>query len=298
LRGLDPAGIVLGLVAFLCSLTPSLLPRPWQVQGVVSGLTVSTAYPTGVVITWLGRRAGITHLSRSTRRRVWYGVGIFALVAVPFTVWLGAGWQNQLRHTVRMRGTGRYLYSGVFLIAAAVAVGLIGLARLAHGLYLAGARWLSRLFPPVAAKLLAALLVIVLALGVQKGVIYRGLVRYADNVSSAYDHGNDARVVPPTSWLRSGGPGSLLAWSSLGRRGRAFVSTGPTPADLERLTGRPAIEPIRAYAGRASASTLQRRADLVLGELKRAGAFDRAVLAVATATGSGGGGPTPGGPRE
>ena len=46
-------------------------------------------------------------------------------------------------------------------------------------------------------------------------------------------------------------------------------------------------EPIRAYVGLKSAETLQERADLLLAELKRTGAFDREVLVVATTTGTG-----------
>ena len=49
----------------------------------------------------------------------------------------------------------------------------------------------------------------------------------------------------------------------------------------------PAEEPIRVYVGMRSADTLQQRADLLLAELKRTGAFDRKVLVVATTTGSG-----------
>ena len=47
------------------------------------------------------------------------------------------------------------------------------------------------------------------------------------------------------------------------------------------------MEPIRAYVGLKSADTLQGRADLLLEELKRAGAFDRKALVVTTTTGTG-----------
>ena len=36
--GLDFAGTALGIAFFCLSLTPSLLPRPWYVQGIVSGV--------------------------------------------------------------------------------------------------------------------------------------------------------------------------------------------------------------------------------------------------------------------
>jgi uncharacterized membrane protein len=46
-------GMVLG-VGFVCmSLTPSLLPRNWLVQGLVSGLSAATGYGLGTVLGWL-----------------------------------------------------------------------------------------------------------------------------------------------------------------------------------------------------------------------------------------------------
>ena len=78
-----------------------------------------------------------------------------------------------------------------------------------------------------------------------------------------------------------------MSWASLGREGRAFVANGPGADDISKLTGRPAMTPIRVYAGRKSASSLGAEAVLVLDELKRTKAFDRTVLAVATSTGTG-----------
>ena len=47
------------------------------------------------------------------------------------------------------------------------------------------------------------------------------------------------------------------------------------------------MRPIRVYAGLNSAEELEERADLVLEEMIRVGAFDRAVLIVAVPTGTG-----------
>ena len=150
----------------------------------------------------------------------------------------------------------------------------------------------------LAAKLLASVLVTALVVGLFTGVVYRGLVHFADNAFSTVDRGNDDGVVQPTSVLRSGSPASLAPWTSLGRQGRAFVSSGPAATDIQRLTGRPALEPIRVYAGLSSAPTPQGQADLVLAELKRSGAFDRPLLAVATTTGTGWVDPTLADPLE
>ena len=44
-------------VVFVClSLTPSLLPRTWQMQGAISGISATVGYGTGVVLAWLWRR--------------------------------------------------------------------------------------------------------------------------------------------------------------------------------------------------------------------------------------------------
>jgi uncharacterized membrane protein len=287
LRRPDHVGVVLALVAFLCSLTPSLLPRSWEVQGLISGIAGAGAHATGVAISWLGRRAGVRPLSPRTQRRLWFGIAVFTAVMVPTTLWLSAGWQADIRHAVHMPSQGHYWYFGMFTIAVAVAAALVGLARLFHDLYLVVMRRLLRVVPPLAAKLAATALVTALVVGFFTGVIYRGFIRVADTAFSTVDRGNDDGVVQPTSALRSGHPASLAPWTSLGRQGRAFVSSGPTTADIQRLTGRPAIDSIRVYAGLSSAPTPQSQADLVLAELKRTGAFDRTLLAVVTTTGTG-----------
>jgi uncharacterized membrane protein len=91
----------------------------------------------------------------------------------------------------------------------------------------------------------------------------------------------------PTSGLRSGGPGSLVSWDSLGRQGRNFTGGGPTATELAAYTGKSATEPVRAYAGTLSAGDVEERATLAVQDLERAGGFDRANLLVATTTGSG-----------
>jgi uncharacterized membrane protein len=298
LRRPHHVGVVLALVAFLCSLTPSLLPRSWEVQGLISGIEGAAAHATGVVISWFGRRAGFPPLSPRTQRRLWYGIAAFAAVMAPTTLWLSARWQADIRHAVNMPAQGHYWYLGMFAIAVAVAAALVGLTRLFHDAYLVVMRRLRRFVPPLAAKLVASVLVTALVVGVFTGVVYRGFIHFADNAFSTVDRGNDEGVVQPSSAMRSGSPASLAPWTSLGRQGRAFVSSGPTVADIQRLTGQPATGSIRVYAGLSSAPTPQGEADLVLAELRRTGAFDRALLAVATTTGTGWVDPTLADPLE
>jgi uncharacterized membrane protein len=298
LRRPHHVGVLLALLAFLCSLTPSLLPRSWEVQGIISGIEGAAAHATGVAISWLACRTGATPLNPRRQRRLWYGIAAFAALAVPTTLWLSARWQADLRHAVNMPTEGRYSYLGMFAIAVAVAAGLVGLARLFHDFYLGVRRRLLRLIPELAARVMVSILVTALVVGVAAGVVYRGLIHFADSAFSTVDLGTDDGVIQPASSLRSGSAASSAPWTSLGRQGRGFVSSGPAVIDIERLTGRPAIEPIRVYAGLSAAPAPQSQADLVLAELKRTGAFDRTVLAVATTTGTGWVDPTLADPLE
>ena len=91
----------------------------------------------------------------------------------------------------------------------------------------------------------------------------------------------------PTAPERSGSPASLITWDTLGRQGRNFVGRGPTTDDIAAFTGRPAIQPIRVYAGLQSAPTMGDRVQLIVRDLQRSGAFDRPALVVVTTTGTG-----------
>ena len=124
--------------------------------------------------------------------------------------------------------------------------------------------------------------------GLWTGVIVNGFFAAANAIFAPQDttgsHSTDRpdgaeRSGSPESLSRVGGPGPL--------RPAASCAADRRVAQLEAVNGPGAKEPIRVYAGLQSADTVQGRADLVLAELKRTGAFDRKVLVVATTTGMG-----------
>jgi uncharacterized membrane protein len=94
-------------------------------------------------------------------------------------------------------------------------------------------------------------------------------------------------VHQPATSLRSGGPGLLIGWNSLGWQGRNFIGKGPSVSDIAKFTGHPATEPIRIYAGLASADGAEAQAALAVRDLQRAEGFNHKNLLVATTTGSG-----------
>ncbi len=286
-RSLSYAGLTSGWLFLIFSLTPSLMPRSWQAQGLVSGSALAQGYGLGVVISWTARRIGVPRPSARMRRQAWYALAYAALVTIPLIVYLSSLWERRVREAMGVDGPAFLLYLGVFVLAAALAAAVVGVARLIHDVYLAVAGRLLRFLPRFVARLLATVLVVTLVVGFATGFADQVLLRLADAAFSSADRGNLPGVTRSFSPLRSGSPSSLVAWDSLGMQGRAFVSGGPTAADIERLTGRPAVEPIRVYVGLASAATLRGEARLALRELVRMGAFRRALLAVAIPTGRG-----------
>jgi uncharacterized membrane protein len=112
-------------------------------------------------------------------------------------------------------------------------------------------------------------------------------MRTMNNTFASVNEEISPGIAPPRSPLRSGGPGSLVSWESLGHQGRIFVEGGPKVAELTAFNGAPATVPIRAYAGLNSAEGITATAELAARELQRTGGLQRAVVAVATTTGTG-----------
>jgi uncharacterized membrane protein len=123
--------------------------------------------------------------------------------------------------------------------------------------------------------------------GLFSGVLVDGVLAVTDRIFAVRDGTTSDTAVQPTTPLRSGGPGSLVGWDTLGYQGRNFVGQGPTAAEIGAFSGALAPTPIRAYAGIASAGNVEDRARLAVDDLERAGGFDRSYLLVAGTTGTG-----------
>jgi uncharacterized membrane protein len=130
-------------------------------------------------------------------------------------------------------------------------------------------------------------LVVGLTYLVVSGLLLQGFVNLMNNAYGLRDTKTAEGIHQPTTSLRSGGPGSLIPWDSLGWQGRNFIGKGPSVGDLTTFSGHPAMAPIRIYAGLASAKGPEAQAALAVRDLQRAGGFQRKNLVVVTTTGSG-----------
>lgn len=284
--GLQVLPLLLGLLFFAASLTPTLIPRSWLVQGALGGIVMGIGYLIGRVITEIWRFMEIPDVTGRIVPII--RLALAAPVTVIFVLCLmqARDWQNGIRsrmgmelvdssHTVQMV----LLAVAVFAVLVVVGYGLHWLFdRLRFRLY----RYMPARTANVAGFLLTAFLVLVVT---RDGVLDRVIAGLDTSVTVAQNLFDTAPPIP--AGVVTGGAGSLIDWGALGQPGRDYVTTGPDTADIAAFTGRTAMDPIRVYVGRAQANTAQERADIALAELQRQGGFDRDVLIVALPTGTG-----------
>jgi uncharacterized membrane protein len=289
---LDYGGVLVGLIFVALSMTPSMLPRPWYYQGVVSGLSFAAGYALGVglwqIVRWAVRW-----------RNDWLVVWGWAIIAAVWTVMfvvllrLATDWQNGVREAVGwgpIEGTQGWLLLLVTLAVAAVCVAIgRGIARVYRTIRVRTGQLLARRGrqPGGAVATITATSVVALGLLLVWLVLSTGVVIFLDARWEVRNNAMDPEYPAPTSPLRSGGPGSFVAWEDVGSKGRSVIGTGPDAAEIAAVTGQPAIEPIRIYVGLNSADTYAARAEIAVRELERTSAQERAVLVLPGLTGTG-----------
>lgn len=280
-------GTAVGLAFLWLSLTPSLLPRGPLFQGLVSGGSGAAGYGLGVFAVWLIRYMLSKDSSPPVPRWAWgvlSAVGAVGMLAM--IIWFHA-WQDQVRDLMGVPHLRWFSYPLAAAVSVLTLFVLVAIGQLVRRLIRFLMAQLERVAPPRISAVIAVSLLVVLTVAVLNGVVVKFAMRALNNTFATVNTELDPRIAAPTTAARSGGPGSLASWESLGHQGRIFVAGGPTVAQLTAFNGAPAIEPIRAYAGLNSADGIKATAELAARELARTGGLNRAVVAVATTTGTG-----------
>ncbi len=291
---LDFVGVAFGALFFCLSMTPSLLPRTWLFQGLIGGINAVIGYGLGVLVGRLVRRLLLAgrHWWPPSRRTL-YGLkavtvagsaGACLLVLVP-----ASRWQREVSELMGIEGPATPGYLRTLAVAIGVAAALITIARVLQDAIRALARWQIRRWQvnDEIAFFIGTAIVVVLLVSLINGVLFRGFIAGASRVFQPQNASTRPGVEQPLVPERSGSPASFAPWETLGYQGRNFVGTGPTAAELTALNGRPAKEPIRIYAGLATADDLEGRLAVLLSELERTRAYEREVLVIIPTTGTG-----------
>ena len=286
-------GVVGALVMYGVSVSPSLLARSWQWHAVASGVLSAVGYIVGLTIqrfyALVVPRLGVeitAPQSVSIAFRAVLLLGFF----LWFLRWLLQSYRERKRanHLVGMRGEtlGEYLL-GTFcaFILMLFLLGIAwGLQWIGRAIVIVLSQWMHMVF----ALALSLLILVVIAYALTSKVLLKLGINFFTRHARKMNNRTAKGIVQPQVSERSGSPQSRSSWRAVGGQGRVFLGRGPSLADIEAVTGCSAMEPIRVYAGMPEeGQSLQSAADLVVEELHRTGAFDRAVILIATSTGSG-----------
>lgn len=291
--GRSATGLLLGWGAFLISLSPSLLPRPWLLQAAASAVSTLVAYAAGALLGALlspvCTALGLSVRVAPERRRRAVVVAASLVTTLTIAAWI-AGHRGRVQ-TARLVGIDPPTWAAdlrAFGAACLLAAGLLFLTWLFTAAVRASRFILAHTVPrPIAAALALVLVLAGTAWVTQSVVLSRTLDRLSGSAAQR-DRQTPAGLSAPTSPLISGGPGSTQSWADLGRQGEIFTAHTPLPQDISEVTGRPARQPIRVYASPAGSSVdVEEVAATVVRELDRTGAFDRPVLALIGTTGTG-----------
>ncbi len=293
---LDFAGLFVGGLFLMSSLTVSLLPRSWFFQGIVSGINAVIGYAIGVFLKWVVVDLLVrSHPIRDDPRRarfvpLWRALIVFGVVAGGLAMMIAAKrWQDDVRALMSMPPGSNLWYVLTPVVAFVVAAALISIFRVLRDLGLFVARRANRYLrvPQPAAKVLGFALVVGLVVFMVNDVGFRAFTVTANTLASATNDQELPEYPQPQESWRSGSPASAAKWGGLGNEGRKFVSGGLRAADIARFTTRPVTEPVRVYVGLENAESPQERVALLHRELARTGALDRAHVVVVPTTGSG-----------
>lgn len=286
-------GVVGALVMYGVSVSPSLLARSWQWHAVASGVLSAVGYIVGLTIqrfyALVVPRLGVeitAPQSVSIAFRAVLLLGFF----LWFLRWLLQSYRERKRanYLVGMRGEtlGEYLLGTVcaFILMLALLGVAWGLQWIGRAIVSVLSQWMHMVF----ALALSLLILVVIVYALTSQVLLKLGINFFTRHARKMNNRTAKGIVQPQVPERSGSPQSRSSWRAVGGQGRVFLGRGPSCADIEAVTGCAAMEPIRVYAGMPEeGQSLQSTADLVVEELHRTGAFDRAVILIATSTGSG-----------
>ena len=291
---LDFTGVAFAALFFCLSLTPSLMPRDWVLAGIIGGINAAIGYAIGVLAGVAVRRSVLTGrrwwpLARGWRYGLQAAVATVSVAVSLVMVLPAAAWQRQVAAVMGIAGPETPQYLRTVPIAVLTAGALIAGSRIVKD----AIRFLARLMirrwhiDDEVAMFIGTAIVVMVALLVVNGVLYRGFVAGANAFFQPRNAETRAGVEQPIEPERSGSAASFAPWETLGFQGRNFVATGPRAAELTALNSQPAREPIRIYAGLDTATSTEGRTAVLLSELQRTRAFERKALVIIPTTGTG-----------
>src|SRR5690625_874697 len=285
-------GLLLGTLGFAASLTPSLIPRNYIVQGVLSGFAFGISYGIGVQLRNLWRYLQLPGLPAHILKFLQPILSVLGLVLIVASLYHSKQWHNSVRSATGMELAETGYPFWVVLIAFPTFIILWLIARALFGFAAYLVRKIYTIFPRRISIFVGTALAVFLIVTLTNGVLVQYTFQALDRSFERYDALLEPERPQPLIAERAGSPYSQLSWNKLGRAGREFVASGPSAADIATFNAQQeldveVLEPIRLYAGLQVAETASERAQVLLEELIRTKAFERSTLVIITPTGTG-----------
>ena len=291
---LSTPGAVLGAVLLWFSFGSSLLPRDPMMQGVLGALSFTFGYAIGVLIwfliRWVAKMFGKPISSGAGPAWLpWASAGMIgAIFVVEILRW--PTWQSEQRLLVGLEEIGAI--SGLVAVAWTLAFTLVlmfigrSIRWLMWKLDVFNARHMSHLV----GRGVSVLIIVGIVGALYWFIASSGLTAFANQRFGPGDDTTLEGIAQPTDLESSGSPDSLVEWGDLGFQGRTFTGSATTTEDLQSFntdTQSAPMVPIRVYAGLKSTESSDARAQLVVDELDRTNAADRAIVVLVSTTGTG-----------
>ncbi|MBX4201838.1 alpha/beta-hydrolase family protein [Candidatus Saccharibacteria bacterium] len=280
-------GVVVGSVLVFAGFLPTLLPRGWVLQGVLSAVLFVFGYAIGMVTSHFIRKFRPNELPAGEKQQIKrYTYWILAVVYLVALI-LGFKWQQEVRTLVEQPPEYSLAIIGITSVTFLLAAFLLLISRSIRSLYSWLKRKINKHIPKAIAYTGAWVITVLVVVGILNGVILSGSMSLLNQAYGVKNGTTAEGIVQQTDPHLSGSSQSMIAWDTLGRQGRTFIGQVPTTAQLSSFSQAPATQPIRIYSGLESSSSIKDRANLAIADLKRAGGFDRKVIVVVTTTGTG-----------
>src|SRR6185312_2916507 len=90
-------GVMIGTLSFAASLTPSLIPRSYLIQGVLSGLSAALGYGIGVLAYWLWVYLELPQLRGRALQATRIAAFAVCFGIAAIFLWKTLEWQNSIR---------------------------------------------------------------------------------------------------------------------------------------------------------------------------------------------------------
>ena len=170
-NSLSFVGLIVGLLFFAVSLTPSLLPRTFVVQGILSGLALAIGYGIGNLVLGLWRYLQIPEVQGKPQKVIKWILGtVVVLLSIGF-LWHTTIWQNSIRGLMGMEPAASAYAGRVAPIAFLVGALLIGLGWVVGSAFRFFSRRISRVVPPRVSKVISLVVVGILVVTFVRGVL-------------------------------------------------------------------------------------------------------------------------------